>query len=118
MNKYWYFELVLNSLAEFDNDCGYLNVITFPQNIGDTARIVYYPTQDILDRDHEYSREWRTDFSVIKLQPATYSENYVSLNSHYILSVYNVNRRTDFFLKCKRLREYPRTNKVSVFVGK
>ncbi|XP_052274087.1 uncharacterized protein LOC127874023 [Dreissena polymorpha] len=105
------------SLQVFDNECGYLNVIEYPPKTGDTSRIAYFPTQNVLDRNTDFFRGWRTAVGVIILKHGVYEEHYDPRNRHYILSVYNVTKRTDYFLTCKRIRQYPRTNKVSVFVG-
>ncbi|KAH3859397.1 hypothetical protein DPMN_102117 [Dreissena polymorpha] len=108
---------IVVSLQEFDNECGHLSVFEFPKKIGDTARIAYYPTQDILDREQDFHRAWRTALGVIKLKRGAFEEKDVSLNRHFILSIFNITERTEYSLECKRTRSLPRTKSVSVFVG-
>ncbi|XP_052265351.1 uncharacterized protein LOC127867882 isoform X2 [Dreissena polymorpha] len=102
--------MVALDLQEFQSGCGYLYISSISTN---AAEITYYPTQDVLDNPGVFYRGWRNaEGELMQLQDNVYEERKESLNTKYILTLYNYTASDAYFLECFQNITTARTNMV------
>ncbi|XP_052273260.1 uncharacterized protein LOC127873438 isoform X3 [Dreissena polymorpha] len=103
-------------LEDFKNECGYLNVLSYPEGPGGYGQIAYFPTAKILRNPVGYARIWERNGVDITYLEGVYEERNEKLNFQYILSVFNFTGLHRYNVMCKELNT--ETNEIILFDGR
>ncbi|XP_052280135.1 uncharacterized protein LOC127877872 isoform X2 [Dreissena polymorpha] len=120
-------------LKEFDNKCGHLFIQSYPNHIGDSAQIDFYPSHIVLNNPK--SRVWLRDRVSIELEKGKYEEVFEKERQIFSFVAFNFTKKHTYSLTCKHREEgntqfnttdgyveksdnVESTNAVSLFIGK